>query len=124
MSEDAVHRIQRAKRSAEEYDVALREAQAADDRGDIVKHAGQGRLAGRHAVATVFGEEDIAPSLAQPVREAGKIVRDDLAVAMEVDHGFRSRIDDVVGTREPAPIDGINPIGLRERLVAWEKIAA
>ena len=54
MSEDAVHRIQRAKRSAKEHEVALWETQAADDRGDIVKHSAQGWLAGRHAVAAVF----------------------------------------------------------------------
>ena len=104
--------------------MVLRQTQVADDRGDIVEHAGQGRLTCRHAVTTVFGEENIVPSLAQPVRKAGEIVRNDLAVAMEVDHGFRCRVDDVVRTREPAPIDGINPIGLRERLAPWEKIAA
>ena len=60
----------------------------------------------------------------QPVRKSRQIVRDDLAVTMEVDHGFGCRVDDVVRTRERAPVGRIHPIRLRECLVPWEKIAA
>src|SRR5215471_12536709 len=104
--------------------MVIRETEAADNRRDILEHANQRRLACRHAVSTIFRQEDIVSSLRQPVWKGGEIVRHDLAIAMEVHHGWRRRVDCVVRTRQLAAVGGIDPIRVRERLTPWEKVAA
>src|SRR5262249_46916913 len=62
VSGHAMYGIQRPDRPAEEDDAAGRDTQAADDPRHILKHADQRRLARRHAVSMIFGQEDIVAS--------------------------------------------------------------
>jgi hypothetical protein len=45
-------------------------------------------LEARFLTSTIFGQEDIVASPRQPVRKAGKVIRNDLAIAMGKSSGW------------------------------------
>jgi diguanylate cyclase (GGDEF)-like protein len=57
----------------------------------VLEHPPEQRLARGHPVASVLGEEQVPSERGEPLREAVEVVRDDLAVPVEVDDGGSAR---------------------------------